>query len=57
MGTKLDAAGEERPSELAGAAQERDLPYYEISSLARLGTKELIGDLGSALDRMDAIDA
>ena len=56
VGTKLDAAAKERRSDLAAAAQVRDVPYYEISSVARLGTRELIGDLERALDRMDASD-
>jgi GTP-binding protein len=53
VGTKLDAASEERRGDLAAAARTRDLPYYQISSAARLGTAELIGDLESALERLD----
>ncbi|MCP4203321.1 MAG: GTPase ObgE [bacterium] len=53
VGTKLDAAVEERRGELAAAAQARNLPYYEISSAARLGTAELIGGLESVLARLD----
>ena len=54
VGSKLDAVDTERQSELARAAADRRLPYYEISSAARMGTAKLIGDLESSLARIDA---
>ncbi len=49
VGSKLDAARDERRRELAAAARARGLPYYEISSVARQGTAELIASLETRL--------
>lgn len=49
VGTKLDAADAERKARLEHAASLRGLPYYEISSVAREGTGELIGELETLL--------
>lgn len=54
VGTKADAADEERRRALELAARERQLPYYEISSVARQGTDELLGDLESLLALTDS---
>lgn len=54
VGSKLDAAIEERQAALAEAARVRRLPYYEISSAARLGTAKLIGELESELALMNS---
>ena len=45
VGSKLDAADEERRAELERAAEERLLPYLEISSVTGAGVQELVRGL------------
>ncbi len=45
VGSKLDAALPERQRELRAAAEERNLPYLEISSATRAGVQELIHEM------------
>ncbi len=45
VGSKGDAAIPERRRELQAAAQERDLPYFEISSVTRKGLKPLLAEM------------
>ncbi len=45
VGTKLDAADEERRRDLEAAADRRSMPYYEISSATRAGLDRLLADL------------
>lgn len=50
VGSKSDAAREERREELKAAAEERDLPYYEISSATGDGIQPLLHELSRRLD-------
>lgn len=50
VGTKLDAAREERRTGLRAAAAERDLHYMEISSVSREGVRELVNGLRQLLE-------
>jgi GTP-binding protein len=50
VGSKLDAADEERKVSLASAARKRGLRYFEISSLNRKGVDELIAALEKCLE-------
>ena len=45
VGSKSDAAREERREELVAAAEERGLPYFEISSATGDGVKPLLHEL------------
>jgi GTPase len=44
VGSKLDAAGDERRTELAAAARVRGLPYREISAVTHAGVEDLLGE-------------
>jgi GTP-binding protein len=54
VGSKLDAAREERSGALRAAAAERDLPYLEISSATGRGIPELIRALRRLLSETEA---
>jgi GTP-binding protein len=54
VGTKLDAARDERRSELAAVAAERGLAYFEISAAAQLGIDELVRHVAGRLDQAAA---
>jgi GTP-binding protein len=54
VGSKLDSALDERRDELRAAAEERGLPYREISSATQHGIKELIADLSRRLEAAKA---
>lgn len=51
VGTKVDAAREERRGELRAAAAERGLPYLEVSAVTGDGLRELVAAVGERLDR------
>ncbi|KAB2966164.1 MAG: GTPase ObgE [Thermoanaerobaculia bacterium] len=51
VGSKLDAAREERRAELARAAAERGLPCFEISAASGAGIDALLGELARRLER------
>ncbi len=53
VGSKLDAAREERREELRAAARERGLPYFEISAVAGEGLPELVHAIADRLDEVD----
>ncbi len=57
VGSKLDSALDERRQELRAAAEERGLPYREISSATGHGIKELIADLSRRLEAAKAAAA
>jgi len=50
VGSKLDAAVEERRSALRRAAGERGLPYLEISAASHLGLDELVAEMVRLLE-------
>ena len=50
VGSKLDAGRAERSEELRGAAKERGLAYFEISSATGAGLESLVSDLGRRLE-------
>lgn len=56
LGTKLDAALGERRESLRRAAEERGLPYLEVSSVTREGLDELVLALRQHLDAADDAD-
>ncbi|MGB5160487.1 MAG: GTPase ObgE [Thermoanaerobaculia bacterium] len=49
VGTKLDAAREERRKHLRAAASRRGLEYWEISSVSQTGVRELVNGLRQLL--------
>jgi GTPase len=49
VGSKLDSALPERQEELRRAADERGLPYFEISAATNEGVKRLVGELAQRL--------
>ena len=49
VGSKADAAIPERQEALSKAAQERGLPYFEVSSATRMGLKQLISEMRQRL--------
>jgi GTP-binding protein len=49
VGSKVDAAVEERGDELRAAAVERGLAYLEVSAVTQLGLRELRGELQARL--------
>ena len=51
VGSKLDAALPERRTELRRAAEERGLPYLEISSATGEGVPALVAELSRRLAR------
>lgn len=53
VGSKADAALEKRREELRGAAEERGLPYLEISSATGAGLPELITAVQAQLRALD----
>ena len=53
VGSKLDAAVPERRRELAGAAAERGLPCFEISSVTGRGLKDLVSEMRARLRAAD----
>jgi len=55
VGTKLDAATDERRSQLQAAVQARDLPYFEISAVSGQGVKELSATIRTTLAREDLL--
>jgi GTP-binding protein len=57
VGSKLDAAREERRKELRAAAEERGLPYLEVSAVAGGGLRELVAAVGERLDSARAAEA
>jgi GTP-binding protein len=54
VGTKLDAAREERRQELAAVAAERGLAHFEISAAAQQGIDALVRHVGGRLDEAAA---
>lgn len=50
VGSKLDAAREERRSELAAAARERGLPYFEISAATGQGISAVVAELARRME-------
>jgi len=50
VGSKLDAAREERREELRRVAEARGLRYFEISAVARTGIERLVRELGRRLE-------
>ena len=50
VGTKLDAAVQERQVELREAAEGRGLRYLEISSVTGRGTDQLVSELRQMLE-------
>ena len=50
VGSKLDSALPERREELEGAARERGLPCFEISSATGEGVQKLVGELARRLE-------
>jgi GTP-binding protein len=53
VGSKADAAREERREALSAAARERKLPYFEISSVAGDGLPELVDAIADRLEEVD----
>ncbi|MDY7096085.1 MAG: GTPase ObgE [Acidobacteriota bacterium] len=53
VGSKADAVREERRAQLQAAAEQRELPYLEISSATRDGLKPLVGEIRRLLDEVD----
>ena len=53
VGTKLDAAREERRQHLRAAASRRGLDYSEISSVSHTGVKELVSGLRQLLAEVE----
>lgn len=53
VGTKVDAALDERRDELRQAAEERGLPYFEISAVSGEQVGELLGAIRTLLGEMD----
>ena len=51
VGSKLDAARDERRDELRAAAERRGLPYHEVSAVAGRGVPELVAAVGARLDQ------
>jgi len=51
VGSKLDAATDERRAELAAVAAGRGLAYLEISSATRTGVRALVGEMARRLER------
>jgi GTP-binding protein len=54
VGSKLDAAIEERQAELRAVAEARNLPYLEISAATRAGLREFVIELRRGLKRARA---
>lgn len=52
VGSKRDAARPERREALEAAAEERGIPYREISAVTQAGTDELMKELGQMLARL-----
>ncbi len=52
VGTKIDARDEERSAQLRAAAEARDLPYFEISSVTHDGVDRLVSELGQLLEQI-----
>lgn len=50
VGSKLDAARDERRRALREAAEARGLPYFEVSAVTGRGLAELVGAVGAELD-------
>jgi GTP-binding protein len=50
VGSKLDAARDDRRSELEQLARQRELPYFEISSATGVGIDALIIEIGRRLE-------
>lgn len=50
VGSKIDAASSERRGALRGAAEERGLPYFEISAVTHDGVDALLAELRKLLD-------
>ncbi len=50
VGSKLDAARDERRKELARVAKKRRLPYFEISAATGSGLPEVVAWLASRLE-------
>jgi len=57
IGTKLDAAREERRGELAEVAERRGLPYLEVSSVSRAGLDALVRAVADRLERPEVQEA
>ena len=57
VGSKLDTAREERRTELRQAAEDRGLPYREISSVTREGVDALMRELAGLLASSDGTEA
>jgi GTP-binding protein len=55
VGTKLDAAEADRQRQLRAAAEERDLPYFEISAVSGEGVKDLSMTIRATLARGDLL--
>jgi GTP-binding protein len=54
IGSKLDSALPERREELRQAAEERGIPYREISAATNEGLRPLVGELARTLAEVDA---
>lgn len=54
VGSKLDAALDDRKHQLRGAADRRGLPYLEVSSVTHDGLTELVNELRRQLREEDA---
>ncbi len=52
VGTKLDAARQERCDGLRAAAGDRGLPYLEVSAVSGDGLRDLVAAVGERLDRV-----
>jgi GTP-binding protein len=55
VGTKLDAAQDERRAQLRTAAATRDLPYFEVSAVSGVGVKDLSAMIRTTLARGDLL--
>ena len=55
VGTKLDAAEDQRRRQLEAAAQQRDLPYFEISAVSGEGVRKLSTSIRATLARGDSL--
>jgi GTPase len=53
VGSKADAARDERRQALRAAARERSLPYFEISAVAGDGLPELVDAIADRLEEVD----
>ena len=57
VGSKADAAVDERRSDLKAAAEQRGLAYFEISAVAHQGLDPLLAEISTVLKAADATEA